>query len=597
MSTAATGTPVAVIGLGNMGAPMAARLIDADYPVSGFDVDEAARARLVSRGGLPADTAAEASRAARVVILMLPNSRIVESVLAELLSADALASGDIVVDMSSSDPTSTRALAGRLDERGVLLVDAPVSGGVRGAVGGTLTIMVGGDDDAFAQVRPILETLGTPRLGGGVGAGHAIKAINNLLSATHLLATAEAVTAGERFGLDPAVLTQLLNTSSGRSGSTDNKFPNFILPGTFDSGFALSLMLKDMRIATDLAAQLGAPTKLGEYAVALWEKASIDLDAGADHTEIARWVDSSASAPTSETPRTVTATAEADAAAADTEGESPDRDRVKQAVVDMHQTWDDSWQAILDLRPELLAAYVDLAAVPWRKNHLDPKTKELIYLAVDAAATHLHEPGVRQHIRAAFEHGATTAEIIETIELTTTLGIHAMNIGVPLLVEVLTEEGLRDGPAELSAAQRDLQRRFTDERGYWHPFWEEMLELDPEMFEAYTEFSALPWRTGTLTPKVKELIYIAFDAAATHLYVPGWKLHIRNAIGYGATTGDILEVMEISSAMGFQAATTAFPILAEELRRATPGNSPTATAPSSGTATPEMTSTESEQTA
>ena len=119
MSTAATGTPVAVIGLGNMGAPMAARLIDADYPVSGFDVDGAARARLVSRGGLPADTAAEASRAARVVILMLPNSRIVESVLAELLSADALASGDIVVDMSSSDPTSTRALAGRRSTAGL----------------------------------------------------------------------------------------------------------------------------------------------------------------------------------------------------------------------------------------------------------------------------------------------------------------------------------------------------------------------------------------------------------------------------------------------------------------------------------------------
>ena len=246
---------------------------------------------------------------------------------------------------------------------------------------------------------------------------------------------------------------------------------------------------------------------------------------------------------------------------------SAEHDRLKQRIIDIHGAWDESWEAIRNLRPAFLAAYVSFAEVPWKKNHLDDKTKELVYLAVDAAATHLHAPGVRQHIRRALELGATPGEIMEVIELTSTLGIHAMNIGVPLLVEVLEEQGLRESAAPLSEYQEELKARFTANRGYWHPFWDEMLELDPEIFGAYTDFSSLSWETGTLEPKVKEFIYIAFDAAATHLYVPGWKLHMRNALGYGATKEEILEVMEIASVMGMQAATTAFPILVDELRR------------------------------
>jgi alkylhydroperoxidase/carboxymuconolactone decarboxylase family protein YurZ len=131
-------------------------------------------------------------------------------------------------------------------------------------------------------------------------------------------------------------------------------------------------------------------------------------------------------------------------------------------------------------------------------------------------------------------------------------------------VEVLVEKGLRSGPAELDEYQERLKAEFTKTRGYWHAFWDEMLELDPELFDAYTEFSSVPWRTGTLSPKVKEFIYIAFDTAATHLYVKGLKLHIENAIGYGATVGEILEIMEIASVLGIHAVTTAAPILVEE---------------------------------
>jgi alkylhydroperoxidase/carboxymuconolactone decarboxylase family protein YurZ len=220
------------------------------------------------------------------------------------------------------------------------------------------------------------------------------------------------------------------------------------------------------------------------------------------------------------------------------------------------------------LDPEFLDAYRELSMVPWRKTHLDPKTKELIYIAIDANATHMYLPGVRQHIKAAFAQGATVQEIMEVLELASTLGIHAMNIGVPILVEVLEEKGLRTGPAPLDERQLALKDEFTRTRGYWHSFWDEILELDPEMFDAYTEFSSVPWRTGTLEPKVREFVYIAFDTAATHLYVKGLKLHIENALGYGATTGELLEVMEIASVLGVHAATSAVPILIEEAEAA-----------------------------
>lgn len=244
---------------------------------------------------------------------------------------------------------------------------------------------------------------------------------------------------------------------------------------------------------------------------------------------------------------------------------TPEQQEIKDEFIKVRGTWNDTWETILTLDPPFMRAYSDLSAVPWRKNHLDAKTKEFIYIAVDAAATHLYVPGIRQHVRAALDQGATKEEIMEVLELTATLGIHAMNIGVPILVEVLVEKGIRSGPAELNEYQKELKDRFTKNRGYWHPFWDDMLELDPELFDAYTEFSSVPWRTGTLTPKVKEFIYIAFDTAATHLYVKGLKAHIENAIDYGATVGEILEIMEIATVLGIHAVTTAAPILAEEL--------------------------------
>ncbi|HVV25157.1 MAG TPA: carboxymuconolactone decarboxylase family protein [Pseudonocardiaceae bacterium] len=241
------------------------------------------------------------------------------------------------------------------------------------------------------------------------------------------------------------------------------------------------------------------------------------------------------------------------------------QEEIKAEFIRVRGTWSDTWESILELDPDFMAAYLDFSAVPWRKNHLDDKTKSFIYLAVDSAATHMYLPGVRQHIKAALKFGATKDEIMEVLELTATLGIHAMNIGVPILVEVLEEKGMRTGPTPLNDYQEQLKAEFTKTRGYWHSFWDEMLELDPELFGAYTEFSSVPWHNGTLEPKLKEFIYIAFDTAATHLYVKGLKLHIENAIGYGATPQEILEVMEIASVIGIHAVTTAVPILLEEV--------------------------------
>lgn len=236
----------------------------------------------------------------------------------------------------------------------------------------------------------------------------------------------------------------------------------------------------------------------------------------------------------------------------------------KDAFVEQRGTWSPLWESVARLDPEFLDAYREMSMVPWRKNHLDAKTKELIYIAVDANATHMYLPGVRQHIQAAFKAGATPQEIMEVLELSSTLGIHAMNIGVPLLVEVLEEQGLRQGPAPLNDEQQALKDEFTGNRGYWHAFWDEILELDPEMFRAYTDFSSVPWKTGTLEPKVREFVYCAFDASATHLYVKGLKLHYENALRLGATVGEILEVLEIASVIGIHAATSAVPILVEE---------------------------------
>ena len=224
-----------------------------------------------------------------------------------------------------------------------------------------------------------------------------------------------------------------------------------------------------------------------------------------------------------------------------------------------------AWRSVGALAPEFLKSYLRMADVPRRAGHLSPKVRAFIGLALDANVTHLDPDGVRHHIREALDAGATTDEVMEVLECAATVSVHAMNAGLPVLVEVLEERGEREAPTALSPRQEQLKGDFTRQRGYWNPTWEEILELAPDMFEAYTDFSSQPWRTGHLSPLEKELIYIAFDASATHLYRVGLKLHIENALSYGATPDQLIEVMEIAVLIGMKSVLVGAPILLEEL--------------------------------
>jgi alkylhydroperoxidase/carboxymuconolactone decarboxylase family protein YurZ len=238
----------------------------------------------------------------------------------------------------------------------------------------------------------------------------------------------------------------------------------------------------------------------------------------------------------------------------------------------------DHWQALREADPEFFATWEELAAVPQRSSALDPKVKELVCVAVNAAATHLFEPGIRAHVRRALELGATKEELVEVLQLTSTLGIHASTVGVPLLLEALSEsDSDSQSRGDMTAVPLDdrrsaLKADFEVKRGYWHEFWDGLLALDPDFFEAYVAFSSHPWTNGVLEPKVKELVYTAFDASATHMYVPGLRQHIENALAYGATPAEVMEVLELASTIGIHTCVVAVPILLEELARAEGGS-------------------------
>lgn len=279
------------VGLGNMGLPMAINLQEAGHDVVAYDTSSSAAQAAADAGITFAHDLLDAAQSANTVILMLPTSAIVEKVLHDGGLQAALPRGATIIDMGSSNPMDTRRLAEAAIADGLHYLDAPVSGGVVGAKAGTLTIMVGGEEPHAARVIELVQPLGSSiRRVGPVGAGHALKALNNLLSATHLLVSSEALLAGHEFGLDYDVMLEVLNTSSGRSGSTEVKWPKFVLPGTYDSGFSMSLMAKDMGIAVDLEESLGWESPLSGYATRLWKQAADEMPPGADHTEIVEWL-------------------------------------------------------------------------------------------------------------------------------------------------------------------------------------------------------------------------------------------------------------------------------------------------------------------
>lgn len=288
MSIDLSSTRIAFLGLGKMGLPMASRLVAAGWTVAGFDPAPAAAEAFAAAGGTVAASARAAAQGAGVVVTMLPDGGAVRAVLAGPDGvAGCLAAGAIAIDMSSSAPVGTRDLAHELARTGIRLIDAPVSGGVKRAVDGTLAIMVGGDPDAAAAVRPLLERLGTSIFATGpIGSGHAMKALNNYVSAAGLTAACEALRIGAGFGLDPALMTDILNVSTGRNNSTEVKLKPYVIPQSYTSGFSMALMAKDLRTADDLARHEGVPAPLSRAVAGLWQDALADLGDGADHTAI-----------------------------------------------------------------------------------------------------------------------------------------------------------------------------------------------------------------------------------------------------------------------------------------------------------------------
>ncbi len=249
------GTTVGLIGLGRMGIPMGvhlqSHLAAHDGALQGFDLAAGAQAAAREAGLTVATDLDDLLATCDVLITMLPGSPQVDAVLLGESSVHHLRPGTIIMDMSSSEPLATRRLA--------------------------------------EAMTPLLTSMGKVVRTGAVGSGHALKALNNLLSGTHLLVSAEALEIGRRFGLSDDIMLEVINSSTGRSWSTQFKLPTFIVPETYNSGFAMSLLVKDMAIATDLARELGLPSRLGETSRALWAQASGELGPEADHTEIARF--------------------------------------------------------------------------------------------------------------------------------------------------------------------------------------------------------------------------------------------------------------------------------------------------------------------
>ena len=283
---------VGFVGIGMMGLPMAKRIALHRYPLHVYDTSDAAVKAICAVSGVQAaGSLAELGRACEVVILMLPDSTVVKKVL--FGEKDGLAAhlkkGSAVIDMSSSEPSVTRELGPHLETAGVDFIDAPVSGGVKRAVDGSLAIMAGGRHAVIERVNALLLTMGKSIIETGMlGSGHAMKALNNYVSAAGLLAACEALKVGADFGIAPDKIVAVLNASTGKNNSTENKLMQFIVSGLFNSGFSVGLMKKDINIATNLAKSLGADTLLGEVLLKSWADAEAKLGGAADHTEIYR---------------------------------------------------------------------------------------------------------------------------------------------------------------------------------------------------------------------------------------------------------------------------------------------------------------------
>jgi 3-hydroxyisobutyrate dehydrogenase len=287
---------VGFIGLGNMGLPMAQNLLKAGHAVTGFDVAKASVGKLSAAGGAATTSVAEACVEADAVITMLPAGEQVRDVYGRAQGVIAsVAAGTLLIDCSTIDVASARAVAVAAEEKGLAMVDAPVSGGVGGAQGATLTFMVGGSDAAFARAKPLLEAMGKTIVhAGGSGNGQAAKICNNMILGVSMIAVSEAFLLAEKLGLDPQKLFDISSKSSGQCWSMTSYCP---VPGPvpaspanrdYQAGFTAAMMLKDLKLAQQAAGVAGAATPMGAQAAALYDRYCGQGEAGRDFSGIIR---------------------------------------------------------------------------------------------------------------------------------------------------------------------------------------------------------------------------------------------------------------------------------------------------------------------
>ena len=274
---------VGFIGLGNMGRPISTNLFNSGYPIVGYDVAGTAE-RLPEGATLGRDVGDVAARS-DIIMMSLPDGNAMQGVTEEIIATnDRRAS--TVIDVSTSGVAAARATSVRCRDSEIAFYDAPVSGGIPGAVAGTIAIMFAGPEEAFERLKPLLESIGKPFLvGTEPGQGQAMKILNNFLSATSMIATSEAIAFGEAVGLDLELMVDVLNSSSGRSDATVTKFPMNIIPGTFDRGFTAKLLQKDIDLYRDAQTDAGTADRVSKEIVEGFRE-FYDADPEADITRI-----------------------------------------------------------------------------------------------------------------------------------------------------------------------------------------------------------------------------------------------------------------------------------------------------------------------
>ncbi|MEI7805324.1 MAG: NAD(P)-dependent oxidoreductase [Hyphomicrobiales bacterium] len=283
---------IGFIGLGNMGQHMARRLIEAGHKLVVFDTRREAMEKLVALGGQAASSPADVANRAETVMASLPTP---DSVISVATGKGGVIEGKLVkrfIDLSTTGSRVARQVAEALASRNIVQIDSPVSGGVNGANKGTLAVMVSGPKADVEIVKPALDIIGRVFVvGEKPGLGQTMKLANNMLTATALAATSEAMVMGVKAGLDPTQMIEVINAGSGRNTASVDKFPKSILPGTFDFGFATGLMMKDVRLGLEEAKALGVPTEVISAVGRAWELTCVEIGPEKDFTTIVQPVE------------------------------------------------------------------------------------------------------------------------------------------------------------------------------------------------------------------------------------------------------------------------------------------------------------------